>query len=493
MSAETACAACGRMGPAGSQYCPWCGWALSGQQPHRRAAEDGWGRFLERCWAFFASTRVGAALLILLALASVVGSLVEQEGTYPDWRPPELYYPDRYGPFWGPLLMKLGITHTYTSVWYIALVLLLVISLIVASLHRLIPLHRSLRNPRVWKLPHFLRRQDVVAEVTGDLESLSARLRRRGYRVLRDRECLYADKGRISRYGPYVIHAGLLIICFAAFAKAIPGWDESRDVWVPDGHTVMVPGTDFAITNHGFTMELYPNGMPSRYATDAAIVVDGQEVLRQTIEVNRPLSYGGWEIYQASWREEPGTVHIHVLAEGMDRPLATLAVDLRQPEKQYPVTDRLSMEIVAYYHDFALDPETGEPVNASYEVRNPALLVQFVDHSLGKVVGRAGLLVFSREEPLHEGPLKLAVDRVDIRRYSALKLARDRTVPYMYAGLAVMMAGMILTFYFHHWQVWVREEDGRLLVGARAYRNKFGLRRELARLLDKREGEGGPA
>ena len=66
-----------------------------------------------------------------------------------------------------------------------------------------------------------------------------------------------------------------------------------------------MPGENFAITNHKFTMEFYDNGMPSLYATDASIIVDGQEVLRRTIEVNKPLSYGGWEIYQASWREEP--------------------------------------------------------------------------------------------------------------------------------------------------------------------------------------------
>lgn len=480
---QTPCTACSGALPADGAYCPWCGASRSGGGSLRSDVDDGWHRFLERCWNFFASTRVGSILIALLAVASVAGSLVEQEGLYQDWRPPELYYPVRYGPFWGPLFMKLGLTHAYSSVWYIALVLLLVISLTVASLNRLIPLQRMLRRPQVYKLPHFLRRQDFVEEVDLSLHGLAAALKRRGYRVLTDRESLYADKGVISRYGPYVIHAGLLIVCAAAFAKAVPGWEQGHDIWVADGQTVVVPGTDFAITSHRFTLELYPNGMPARYATEASIVQEGREVFRDTIEVNRPLSYKGWEVYQVSWREEPGTAHIHVLADGIERPLATLAVDLRQPEREYPITDRLSMVVEAYYHDFMPDPETGSPMNGSFEVRNPVLLVHFLDKSLEKVVGRAGLMVFSQEEAPYEGLLRLAVDRVDTRRYTALRVQRDRTVPIMYFGLAVMMLGMAQTFFFHHWQIWAREDDGRLLVGAQAHRNRFGLKRELDRLL----------
>lgn len=487
---ETSCAACSAVLPPTSAFCPKCGCARDGGPPAEGAADDGWGRFLERCWNFFASVRVGSVLMLLTAAASVAGSLVEQEGIYQDWRPPELYYPDRYGPFWGPLFMKLGLTHAYSSFWYITLVLLLVISLIVASLNRLIPLYRMLRQPQVWKLPHFLRRQDLTAEVAEELPALAARLKQRGYRVLTDRECLYADKGRISRSGPYVIHLGLLIICAAAFAKAIPGWDQGEDLWVPEGQTVMVPGTDFAITNHKFTAEFYPDGSPSRYATDASVVQDGQEVVRQTIEVNQPLRHDGWEIYQASWREEPGIAHLQVLAEGWERPLTTLAVDLRQPEKEYPITERLSMVVSAYYHDFAIDPKTNQPVNASYEVRNPVFLVEFMDSSLGKAVGQAGLMLFSQSEAPYDGLLKLAVDHVETRWYSALRVHRDRTVPIMYGGLAVMMLGMFLNFFVYHWQIWARAENGRLLLGAHAHKNKFGLRRELDALLGRNEGEG---
>ena len=455
------------------------------------AGPNQWTLLLDRTWEFFASTKVAAWIIVAIAAAAALGSLIEQEGTYPDWRPPELYYPARYGEFWGSLFLRLGLTHTFTSVWFVALVLMLVVSLVICSLHRLVPLHRMLTGPQVWKLPHFLRKQQVVLETPHALAEVEARLRKAGYRIYRDRECLYAEKGRLGRYGPYVLHIGLLVICFAAFANALPGWNKAEDVWIPDGQTVKVPGTNFAITNHKFTIEFYENGTPSRYATDASIIADGQEVLRQTIEVNHPLAYDGWEIYQVSWREEPGVAHLRLVHEETGQVVATVPLDLRDPQPEYPIEGtNLKLAVRTYLHDFTVDPVTQEPANASYEVRNPVLIAEVVTADTGHVLGRMGLSIAGNIGVVNFGPYYLDVERVDIRRYTALRIQQDRTVPYMYAGLAIVFIGMIMSFFIYHWQVWVRAEEGGVLIGARAHKNRFALKRELRRLFGTSRGEG---
>lgn len=484
------CPSCGAAAPEGSNFCPGCGLAL-GDRERPRQGSDPWLQFLDRAWDFFASTKVAAWLIVMIAIASIGGSLIEQESLYQDWRPPNLYYPARYGEFWGTLYLKLGLTHAYSSIWYLALVLMMVLNLTICSLQRLIPLHRHLTHPQVWKLPHFLRRQEVVVEAELDLSTAQDRLKKAGYKVRSDRECLYGDKGRLSRYGPYVIHIGLLVVAFAAFSKGIPGWDETRDVWIPDGQTVLVPDTDFAITNHKFTMELYQNGAPSRFATDASIMQGETEVVRKVIEVNHSLDYQGWQIYQASWREEPGVAHLKVVEADSRRVLTTLTVDLRQPEPEYAIPGSdLKLVVRSYLHDFALDPETNQPTNASYEVRNPVLLAEFVTQEKEEVVGRSALMILGKTPPVFEGRLFLEVEKVESRWYTALKLHKDRTVPFMFAGLGIVLLGMGITFFIFHWQVWVREEDGRLLVGARAYKNRFGLRQEMTRLFGAPHGEG---
>jgi cytochrome c biogenesis protein len=487
------CPGCRDPLPEGANFCPACGRALGAVERPAPAAGGGWTEFLDRAWDFFASTRVATVLIVILAIASITGSLIEQEHLYQDWRPPELYYPARYGEFWGPLFMKLGLTHAYSSLWYAFLVLLCVISLIICSLHRLVPLHRMLTRPQVWKLPHFIRRQEVVAEVEGTLDEMAEKLRRRGYKVIRDRECLYADKGRLSRYGPYIIHIGLIVVAFAAFAKAIPGWDVSKDVWIPDGETAVVPGTDFAIKNYKFTMELYPNGAPARFATDAAIVEGGQEVIRKEVEVNHPLSYEGWDIYQASFRQEPGVATVNVVDAASKKVIDTLVIDLRRPKAEYEIGQRSKLVVEGFYHDFTVDPATQQPTNASYEVKNPVLMGSFVDRETGAPFGRVALAFLSKGAPIYDGPFYLQVEKLETRSHTLLKLHKDRTIPYMFAGLAVVMLGMVITFFIFHWQVWVREENGKLLVGARAYKNKFGLKQEMRRLLELPHEEGSVA
>jgi cytochrome c biogenesis protein len=487
MSTTNTCKTCGATYPAESHFCPKCGVALGAVERPRpvqtKTLAQGWTEFIDSAWDFFSSVKTAWVLIILIAIASIGGALIEQESLYNDWRPPELFYPARYGPTLGPLYMKLGLTHAYSSIWYVTLIVLLVINLIICSFHRLAPLHRTLSKPQIWKLPHFLHRQEVVAEQEGSLDQAEAKLRKRGFKVKRDRECLYADRGRISRYGPYIIHIGLIICAFAAFSKSLPGWDQTRDVWIQDGQTVKVPDTNFAITNKRFSVEFYENGAPKRYATDAVIVENGAERATQTIEVNHPLAWGGWEIYQSSWRQEPGTAHLQVVSALDQKVLTTVALDLRQPESEYLLPGGYKMVVREYLHDFALDPQTQQPVNASYEVNNPAFRVDFLDPT-GKVIGNAADMVLSQDAPIYNGPLFLKTEKVDTKFYTGLKLHRDRTAAFMFGGLFVVLGGLAITFFLFHYQVWVREEDGVVLVGARAYKNKFGLKREIQRMFD---------
>lgn len=451
------------------------------RQVPTKSMRENWNEFLDKAWDFFASVKLAWILILLIAVASIAGTLIEQESLYNDWRPPAMYYPARYGELWGPLFMKLGLTHAYSSLWYVTLIVLLVINLIICSFHRLVPLHRMLVKPQVWKLPHFILRQEVVIEQEGNLVDAEAKLRKRGFKVLRDRENLYADRGRISRYGPYIIHIGLIICAFAAFAKAIPGWDETRDVWIQDGQTVKVPDTNFALTNQKFTVEFFENGAPKLYATDAIVTENGEEKTRATIEVNKPLAWGGWEIYQSSWMEQPGVAHVQVKSAIGNQLVTTLALDLRQPVADYPLPGGYKMVVKDYLHDFSLDDQTGQPVNGSYEILNPAFRVEFEDPS-GKVIGAAAHLVFSKEAPIYDGPFYLQTEKVDTRYFTGLKLHRDRTTPFMFGGLSVVLFGLAITFFLFHYQVWVREEEGMVLIGGRAYKNKYGLKQELHRL-----------
>ena len=72
--------------------------------------------------------------------------------------------------------------------------------------------------------------------------------------------------------------------------------DEPEWRAVDDDGTVQEPG--LAIELHQFTMDIYPDGTPKRFASDISVYTEDGKNLRGTVEVNKPLKVNGWKIYQ---------------------------------------------------------------------------------------------------------------------------------------------------------------------------------------------------
>ena len=72
--------------------------------------------------------------------------------------------------------------------------------------------------------------------------------------------------------------------------------DEPEWRAVDDDGTVQEPG--LAIELHEFTMDVYPDGSPKRFASDISVYTEDGKNLRGTVEVNKPLKVNGWKIYQ---------------------------------------------------------------------------------------------------------------------------------------------------------------------------------------------------
>jgi hypothetical protein len=72
--------------------------------------------------------------------------------------------------------------------------------------------------------------------------------------------------------------------------------DEPEWRAVDDAGTVLEPG--LAIELHQFTMDIYPDGTPKRFASDISVYTEDGKNLRGTVEVNKPLKVNGWKIYQ---------------------------------------------------------------------------------------------------------------------------------------------------------------------------------------------------
>ncbi len=436
---------------------------------------------LDRAWDFFASVRVVTVIIFLIAVASVVGTLIDQEGQYNSWVSPAQYYPQRYGQVLGPLLYRIGLTRMYASWWYLSLLLLLGISLVVCSLERFIPLWRTVQRPNTSPPEAFiqhLRHRFAFRPPNGEppLALLTRELRARRYHVVQEGSRLYADKGRWGRWGPYVTHIGLLLILLGAMARAIPGASFDQMIWVRDGATVKVQDANWYVRSEKFTAEYYADGTPKSYRTDAVVIDDGKEVKRHTIAMNDPLWYQWVELYQSSFQQEVGKARVVLTERQTGKRLGTFQLDLIQPESSYSVGD-YSLNVKEYFPDFGFD-QAGKPVSKSAQVQNPAFIFEVVPRE-GKPFKQWFFALFPEMEFDAKSPVRLQVLDTEVVSTTGLKLKKDLGIPVIYLGLFVTALGVMCSFYIAHRRYWALFDGERVVLGGWTNRNETSLQSEL--------------
>jgi len=181
------------------------------EQP--RLGLTGWGRFL---WRQLSSMRTALALLLLLALAAIPGSLVPQRSSNPNGviqfqrNDPELF----------DVLDRLQLFDTFGSFWFSAIYLLLFISLIGCILPRTAHHLKALRQPppvipkRLERLEHYR-----VESMSGDAQSLRdtarAVMKKSGYRIRPQDDGVAGERGYLRETANLVFHFALVGILVA--------------------------------------------------------------------------------------------------------------------------------------------------------------------------------------------------------------------------------------------------------------------------------------
>ena len=88
------------------------------------------GGFVDLIWNFFASVNLTIVILLSLATASIIGTIVPQNGK------PDFYF-HKYGEVLYKIFSALDIFDMYRSWWFRLLIITLVINIIVCSINKL--------------------------------------------------------------------------------------------------------------------------------------------------------------------------------------------------------------------------------------------------------------------------------------------------------------------------------------------------------------------
>ncbi len=246
------------------------------------------GRFykeMKKVFQFLRSMRFGILLLCLIAVCSVIGSLLPQGE-------PVAVYAQAYPRFHGWILM-LGLNRIFQSWYFIALLVLLCLNLLLCSLLRI----RSVVKSRGGEEERMARRPNERSLTPAELERVREYLKSRRCRERTVDGVTVWQKNGFGRYGTFITHLSiLLVLVFGALALYLPTVVDRS--CMPGESLVMEDGTEIAVDS--FAIEDAEGKLD--YRSDIRVKLpDGRESETATIRVNHPLSFGNYKIYQQTY------------------------------------------------------------------------------------------------------------------------------------------------------------------------------------------------
>jgi cytochrome c biogenesis protein len=518
---------CGHANPVGTALCESCGVPLGNEGDTQfidmryegvaRRSQTFQKTIVDHVWNFFSSVKNAVIMIVLTLVASAIGTIFPQERYIPVPKPASVYYEEAYGTL-GLIYYRLGLHNLYSSWWFIALLLGIGISLVICSIDRVIPLYRALKKQRVKRDRKFLKIQRVSTEI--DLEgkdpddlvaSLEKSLARKRYKVRREVNALLGEKARFSRWGPYVNHIGLILFLAGCLMRLIPGFYLDQFVWVREGQTVPVPETNYYVKNVQFTKEYYQdNEFPEKLDLDGVVVkkyltqavlyenqnagIPGAEpklteVQKANIEVNHPLDHDGLLLYQSGEQENQlQALNMKLVDTKTKSQLGTVKLDLFSPPDEIKVNDKVQVQVLQYFPDFALD-ENKRPITKTKDPNNPAFIVNTISPETPQ--GEKQWIFLGHTLTADQKAPKVTYEfaKPDLVDMTGLMVRKDNSIPVIFFGAGVSMVGLIMGFYWQHRRIWFQVEGGKLYVAAHTNKNWFGVKREVAYML---EGNGYP-
>ncbi|WP_167632255.1 cytochrome c biogenesis protein ResB [Mariprofundus ferrooxydans] len=269
--------------------------------------------FFKYIWQRLGSMSLAIILLVVLAIASVIGTVLLQNQGQAD-------YLQQFGPLWYWVFRSLGLFDMYHTWWFLTILGFLMLSLS-ACLWRNVP--KMLKDMRSRKatvtdkaLKHFQYSNrwqlDGVSDVAAIQAAFQKRLQGWEFRTAEegDRHSIRADKGRWNKWGYILVHSAILVILVGGWMGAHFGF--RGNMAVPEGSAdneiSFLQGTQtghktmpFMVRCNSFFIDFYPTGAPKEFRSNLTIIDGGKEVLTSDIIVNEPLYYKGVRIYQASF------------------------------------------------------------------------------------------------------------------------------------------------------------------------------------------------
>ena len=470
-------------------------------------------------WRTLRSMRTALILLLMLALASVAGSLIPQEPNTPD-RVAQFQVAH---PLAGQIYSAFGFFNVFGSWWFTLITFLLFTSLVACLLPRTRAVVRAMRQKPVHareidSFRHYEERA-VGADPDEAIARSHAVLRRRFFRVARapDRPALAAEKGLLREAGSLVFHWAFILVLVGVIVGKGTGY--SGRIAVIEGQTWVDAGANYdgqvrtgryftgdysgiGIDLQSFQDSYRQSGQPMDFVSRVDLLDrDGAPIRTQDIRVNHPAQVGDLRIFQFDWGWAPV---VEVRLNG--RVIASDPIlFVRQPAPDG--VPQLAMPWVGILKLPSVRPQVGLQLELWPDSRGflamtrgtPVAMLQAFDPFIRFTVYR-GDLTDPSQRSLDTAGMKvtakgivgggqtvdfdtglaatsrsaLTVSFPELRKYSVFQVTRDSGVPTVVVAAILILLGLLPALYTSRRKVWVQAVPMEAASGERGSVLKIG-------------------
>lgn len=484
--------------------------------PAPRPGELGFRELVRWAWRQLTSMRTALLLLLLLALAAVPGSVIPQEGVdslrTSQWQ-------DAH-PTLTPVYERLGLFSVYSSAWFSAIYLLLVVSLVGCIVPRLRVYWKALRSVPP-PAPRNLARLPAHASYTTDadvpdvLATAREVLRRRRFRLAPagPDDSVAAERGYLREAGNLLFHLAVLVVLAGFAAGSLFGYRGGAIVVVGNGFSNNLTQYDdfspgrlfdpsgmepFSFTIDDFDVEWVSEGrakgMARKFVSHLTwMATPDDESQTYDLQVNQPLAIGDTEVFLighgyapvVTVRDGNGDVAYSGPTVFLPQDQSFLSFGVVKAPDARPT--QIALEGLFYPTYLKVD---GDPVNVMGDLRNPTLSMLAYTGDLGLDDGAPqSVYVLDKDEVQRVVKPDGSMFRVDLQpgqslelpdgagsvsfdgvaTWNRIQISRSPGKLVALGGVVLSLVGLLLSLFVRPRRVWVRarrtEEGTAVEVG----------------------------
>ncbi|QNO13820.1 cytochrome c biogenesis protein ResB [Alkalicella caledoniensis] len=374
--------------------------------------------------------KTGITLLIILAVLSIIGTLIPQEM-------PLHWYEHRYSPRVYNMISMFNLHDMYHSLWFSALFGLLTINLFMCSIIRLPKIYNRASKPYTLgkKFP-----------VNFDLDGVIERFNKLGFKNIKtDGNLIYCSKGKIGYFGSWLTHVGLAVVVICYFIGRIYGFN--MQISGLPSETLEVAGTNINVRIDDFLVDYREDFSINQYYSYISLSKD-DETKEGIVSVNNPVKFNDYSFYQIATGWAVNMDIIHANEDTIKRPMY---------ERDHYFLDENSI-----VRTMDIQPDV---INNSPFPQNPRIVYQLIHNNRVESMNfiepgrslrwRGHTITFSNPQ-----------------RYTVLEVSKDPALVWALFGSLLLTFGLIASFYINPMTLAARPlRDGGYTIYIHCFKN----------------------